>query len=619
MSPELARRLARRAKRRQHNGFRGWLARAAWDRLVRAADDGDGHAIDAAWRLWQEDHDTDVLACLPRWWPSSVLRVHVLRYAVDPRRPVGSRAVLGALCTENGLVPADPVDRVRFFALTAQPERHHALDPDGTLLTIAYRTADQATRKALRGAMTAAGDLDVVKVIAGGEPSGDEIAYLTRHLAATGQWPALWRLVRDMPLPYAAASVNLLRDWEPHAPAERHVFERLMAIGANTVAEAARTLDGLRVMPISSKAVAVSFAPGRSGLAVAMPGGGIERYTLPGMVSLGTVGLRPRLATRALHLGESIVAVETGAGGVDRLVRYRTGSEGGENAWTSGSRHDGVWALAGARGRFFAAKSGELLLGTATTLRRVTRHELGLPAVFAFPVVLAAEPATGRLAIGGRRGLDLSILSANLRLIAHRRDETGSGVRDVVFVGRDRLVTVDVHGWVMRWRRAGNTLRLDQSVQVPLGSGAADDRPSLCAMPARGRFAVVGFDRVTWLDADTFAVVEPPAGSRNGVDRLWASPDGHLLAVRYRDGRTELHNLLLGDVADLLDRPMSNMTPGSVATVRTAQRGHLDPGVGRTLALLRACLAHGFDTEISLGATTRVRTADDDIALGGVT
>jgi hypothetical protein len=612
-----AARLVRQARDRHRNGFRGWRARRAWRRLGRAGENGDPDVLDAVWRWWRRDRATDVLELLARWWSAPPLRDRMLRYAVDPAVPPGWRAAVGQRCAAQGLVPEDPVERVCFFVLTSQPERQRALDPDGTLLPIAYRAASRSTQRALREAMTGAGDLDVVGVIAGGgEPTGEEFAYLTRHLAGTGQWPALWRLVRGLPLAGAVDAMPLFEAWAPDDPAERHLFGLLAATPPGTLTAAIRTLAHHREPSIMSDATSVSFAPDRSEVVVALAGGGIRRYALPAKSRVGDLGTDVVRTKQVLHLGESVVAAQTTEDGVDRLVRFAHGD--GAVIWTARSQTDGIWALTGAGDRFFAAKSGELLAGTMTTLREMTRYELGLISVFAYPVVVDFEPDSGRLAIAGRRTLDLSILDEDLLVVANRRDAPAAGVRDVLFAGQDRLVTVDVHGWVMRWRRAGHTLGLEHSVRVPVGGPSdADSRPSLCAVPAHGRLAVTGFDEVTWLDADTFETVPPPPGLNGGIARLWGSADGNSLAVEYRDGRSELRDWPLTDVAELLARPISAMTAGHLAIVTAARRADLAPAVTAALDLLHASLAHRFGAEISLGATTTAHVAADDIALGG--
>jgi hypothetical protein len=63
MSAARAVRLGRRARRRRADGSRGFLARRAWQGLVRAGDRGQEAAVEAVWELWLEDPGDESWGC----------------------------------------------------------------------------------------------------------------------------------------------------------------------------------------------------------------------------------------------------------------------------------------------------------------------------------------------------------------------------------------------------------------------------------------------------------------------------------------------------------------------------------------------------------------------------
>ncbi len=190
--------LARQAGRRDAGKPRGIRGRLAWRRLGRSGDRGDEHAIEAAWQEWLRRPDEEFWALLSRWREAEPLAEAVFTAAADPDRAMVHRAAIGEFCTRHGMVPGDPVRQAGFYALTAQSQQQHALDPDGTLLATAYRGADQRARAALREAVAGDVDLDVVRVVSGG--SGSELEALTKterdylrdRLAKRREWARLW-------------------------------------------------------------------------------------------------------------------------------------------------------------------------------------------------------------------------------------------------------------------------------------------------------------------------------------------------------------------------------------------------------------------------------------------
>jgi hypothetical protein len=213
LSEARAKRLARRADRRTADGSRRVIARRAWQRLNSAGDRGDQSAIEAVWQAWLRHPADDLWWVLVRWRAPQALAEAAFAAAVEPDRGPGERAGIGAFCTRHGLAPDGAIRRALFYALTGQAAQHRTADLEGSLLASAYRDAGPATRAALREAIAGAGDLDLVRVVAGPSRAqyltAEEREYLTSQLAGYRDWDRLWRLVKDLPLAHAVAAMPL--------------------------------------------------------------------------------------------------------------------------------------------------------------------------------------------------------------------------------------------------------------------------------------------------------------------------------------------------------------------------------------------------------------------------
>lgn len=163
-----ASRLVRHALRHRADGSRGMRARWAWRQLLRACAQGDPMAQEA------------------------------LRTAELP-----APDVLGLLAA----APEEPTDQAAYLTLVGQHAQRQALDPDGSLLALAYRAARPQIRERLRTVLTAAGDSTAIRVVITGDRRDrlatlpyDEADYLSRQLAHHRDWDEL-RPARRRPAP----------------------------------------------------------------------------------------------------------------------------------------------------------------------------------------------------------------------------------------------------------------------------------------------------------------------------------------------------------------------------------------------------------------------------------
>ncbi|WP_189325256.1 hypothetical protein, partial [Streptomyces flaveus] len=273
--PAALRILARAVARRGHEAvWQVWLepresGRPArrWDspapaELAADASTVPDWVVDLAWSNWLEEHDSELWSLLKRWnrptTVDAVFPAHGLSrlalgdtYAsLDPGvlaataarfdHPLGDQArdrllALGVgeavdlycaaavdspdmreFCVTHGLAPSDEVKRAVFFVRTAQQDQYEALDPDGALLALGYRSVPKKDRAALRAAMADLNGIDTLRVLAGQGSEEHhfvslakrERTYLVGQLTGRGDWARLWRLVPLMPLAEAVGTVR---------------------------------------------------------------------------------------------------------------------------------------------------------------------------------------------------------------------------------------------------------------------------------------------------------------------------------------------------------------------------------------------------------------------------
>jgi hypothetical protein len=694
--------LARRAARRRADGRRGLLARWALRILVRMAggypdakNDAAMHALrslgdqnenEAGWQKWL-DHPTDRgWAALTmrldrpaqggrRVWRSSAPSAQSLKRlfteAAAPSRDARARERLGVFCARHGLAPENSAERAVFFLLTSQLEAYRAEDPDGALVAVAYQAAGEAMRAAVREAALAAGDLDLLRVLAqrpqlDAEQTGDQTGRLAWELAGRQEWARLWRLAMDATLEQALAVAPLLAGWQPPGEPGRRLLRLLQDAEPGVVTAARATLRaappaGLPALPVVTS---VSFAPDLSEVAVASHTGAngpdrllddqleaaVEMFALPGGQRISSIVSDRWLARSVLHLGDVVVAADVRRcdpgehmPSACRLVSYRGRSrklvwrtsvfmfkgeswrlfKGGswrllslQHVWGGGWRR---WQLAPTQsGRGFVAVhplGGGLLLGSGRR-RVLIRTFPRLDGVVRYWAQVGTDPASGRIALTS--DTELVVLDSALRVLASCHETEYPRFRETApfFCGPDTLITADPHR-LRLWRLNGGdsgagTLEMVAS-QRPDHGGYG---PPLVVLPSAGLVGCCchgGASQMAWFDTATLAPAAAPPGMPDGrVDGVWASPGGEYLAVAV-GGRVHVCEPWPRGAALLLTRPMAAMGPADLAAAADLERTDPNAAVRRAMGLLLACLEFRIGAEVALDdvAAPHAGGADD--------
>ena len=596
LSTTRAARLARRATRQRDDGSRSARSWRAWRLLAEAANRGDQNAIIAVWLMWLRDPGDELWEALARWRGADALTEDACRAATQSYRPAGERVSIAAFCIRRGLAPGDEIQRALFYVLTGQTARYWSADPDGSRLAAGYQGAGEPTRAMLRQAMADDGDLGLPYILSAYPPdraaalTADGGRYLADQLADRRDWPALWQLVRDLPLAEAVAAMRLFGDgWRPGDDRSRTLFGLLAEADPGAVASALSALQAPVLIRIEMDDVPSrgSFSPDSRQLLVATERdgrySGCRVFDLPG----GTLterhdyrGGRPPQAV--LHLGEAFFVVGCRGFEVWELVRYTAGQPA-VIEWNREpiivARHPAgfvmeKWRLGGRRLRLYDAR-GEVAEEVTVS---VADPEPGVH-------LAAADPGTGRLAL---RGTHLWILDSDWARVLAKLKPREKAPSRVSFVGPEHVVVINDNEPAALYDWFGKrTTVLNHRTESP-----AHYRD---LVPLRDEIAVLDTGTVRYLQpvyfSDTYR-----SGPLDGVrgQALWGSPDGrsHALGGR-RDGHGFADVVWGGDavVQDLARGPMAGMGPDDLAVVTAALH---DPVPGATarpfLELLQACL-----------------------------
>ncbi|MEV5831427.1 hypothetical protein AB0L25_38255 [Spirillospora sp. NPDC052242] len=533
-------------------------------------------------------------------------------------RALSDRRAAG-FCAEHRLAPADPVRRALFFTATGQAAQHRALDPDGSLLALAYASATEDERARLREAMLAAGELDLVRVIVGADGgarvadmTAEETRYLAEQLARRREWDDLWSFLQDVSVTACVELVRLFDGWAPRRDDERRLFGMLRDTDPGAVAAGA---ERLRLGPERTAPQAtyrfqgrvndVSFAPDGPFLAVA----GMNKVA--GVFDLRTAGLAERYdgfgasVGSVLHLGDGVlVAGEHPNHGQAhcRLVRC---AGGGTRVLHTASGAADCLALTGDGAFAAGTRDGGLLFGDAAgglDARTVAGFGLGRGQ---WPRRLAAHRGTGRLALLGRSVHLLDPAAGRARPL-----HAGSATARIAFAGPDAVVCAGHDGTLTR---------------VPLGDrrgtwphAKLPGFAGLGVLPASGQvIAADGQGDLHFLDGRDLSAGGVHASARSGKPSgLTVSPRGDFLAVGHRDGAIDLFDLRLLEVPTLVRRPMATFVPRHLELVAAACADPAaDDGTRRMLDLLRACLEHRFRFDVEIGGAVALAGGEHDISL----
>lgn len=560
------------------------------------------------------------------------LTEQLCRIAVAETTGKEARERIARICRVHGRAPADPVDRAVYFLHTGQPEQYRALDADGSLLATAYRAAAKPERERLRSAMVGLGDLDLTRVLAGGdrqrlsEMSEGERGYLVHHLAEREEWARLWRVVQDLPLGEAVGALPRFGDWRPSG-ADREVFELLRRLDPGqvhmaTVRAKALASGGVAVhrarISFTGRVNAISFAPDAPHLAV----GGTQRVAALVDLTTGQVLRRHRGFTSSvghiLHVGgDALIAGERPAKASASARILRCTADGESVLHQSAGR---ITALEHLRG-------GALVVGTRAG-EVLTGDETGLAPAPWYPRRLKDWPRTIAASIDGER---IAVFHKNSITLAHwTAEEPATTVycdgspRYAVYTGDVLIGGMGGFGLAC-WERqpqAGHGAQqprlrhrfmYDAGLGNTRGIGWLPDRQAFVHLSESGRLTLFRSDSTS--NSPVLHQQAPPARPVGPLfaTELRVSPEGDFIAVGYDRGVVDLYDVRLTELPRALSSPIGAATVRDLAVVGAAGDSALiDPAV---LEALHACLRHRFRFDIEVDASVTLAAGEYEIAL----
>ncbi|MEV1083921.1 hypothetical protein AB0I98_37880 [Streptomyces sp. NPDC050211] len=671
------------------------------DELAADASTVPDWVVDVAWDNWLEEHDSELWSLLKRWnrpttvdaaFPAHGLSrlalgdtyasLHPGVLAATAARfdhPLGEQArdqllALGVgvavdryceaavdspdmreFCVTHGLAPSDEVKRAVFFVRTAQQDQYEALDPDGALLALGYRSVPKKDRAALRAAMADLNGIDTLRVLAGQGSeehhfvslAKKERTYLVQQLTGRGDWARLWRLVPLMPLAEAVGTVRRFGAWRPAAADARELFEALRAADPLVVADG---LSAVAVMPSRIEPVSLTLPDGFGAFAVHdldfSPDGQQLAYIGSRQSDRGFAGVMDLRRRRSLvhrsfefrlshvaHLGQETIVVASAHTHsvsnafakkiflVDHLGARPLPFEIGQVSALERVAGRRAFLLVAERGKATSDSRLEVFLGAAddSPAQLLTLRGRNL-----YPPRTAVSP-DGRLAVvTGRR----DILATDLRdgtVHQIHRDPVDEGLNQPhTALSSSTLVRIARSGALQVWHAPFTSTRTPLTAPV----WPEWDLPTAIAWsPALHRFVTVRDTYLEILDVPptrgfplsgevVIHQLTELAHARRERRLVRLSPRGDVLAVA---GNSPIVNLYdLSPQKSALTRPMGSMKAEDLAEASSLLRKHdLGPTARRALVLLSACLKHRFRHDIGIGDAARTAlVADHEITLG---
>ncbi|MBC6458168.1 hypothetical protein [Actinomadura sp. HBU206391] len=673
--------------------------------------------VNAAWRDWLAEHDAALWSLLERWARpatasdprrrslsllalgdgATVDAPVLIEAATDFDHPIGERArarLLAsgdpdandlycaaaldspdatAFCAAHHLAPADEVRRAVFFVRTGRREQYHALDPDGGLLALGYRSASAEERSALRAAMTALGGIDTLRVLAGqGTRPGDltaltyqEHTYLVRRLTDQRDWSRLWSLTALMPLPDAVETVRTFGDWRPAGEDDPRMFEALRAADPSLVRNRVNSLSNMSGSPANPRLRPTSirlrdlhervpsvhdldFAPDGTQLAFVQRGLNgcagiidIERRTLTRLYSDFAHPLE-----RVAHLGSDTMVVVEAAGrrGSPRQKIHFIGPDGvrvhdfgdadlpGKTGILCLDRVAGDRAFSVTAWAYDWDGNAEITVWAGGPDGHLARARV-LPGLYGgYSTVTTVGPDGGLIAVLGHEQHGYAEV-VDLAGSAVNTLDPGSGIPHRMpshaAMSPSTLVRCTSDGDLQVWHEPRTSKEPPRTARVWSRETAPLD---LAWSPALARFLAVGRSHLELLDVSwvpdgvmpgDLVSERIPLASPLGESRFARlSPRGHVLAVCGLGGTIDLYDLtgLIVSLPSVVTGPVGLMGHKALSdVVAMLEHSMLDDQSRQVLTLLRLCLEHRFGHDVAIGdAAGPTAVADGyEIELGG--
>ncbi|ADD44915.1 hypothetical protein [Stackebrandtia nassauensis] len=617
-----------------------------------------------AWRLWlvygdeqlwqrlrqhNEAADEEPLRTIGKVALGRLPLAELLDSAVDPVVPRRARAKAAEHLKTEWNLPEDPMEAAPFFVLAGSMDLYRDIDPDGSLLTMAYAGMDAERRTRIRSALSDLGELDLVRQlrdVAGGRSRPGDDSPQRRFRACLAA-----------PLLEAVELAGRLDGWQPEDSQDAALLNLLRRANIDMLRETRERVTvarqrGFELPRGTDRIGPASFSPDGNRLAVAVrvrnKGWRFREYAVGGGEVVGEAAAYPGGTVVSLvHTGSGFAALNRPHAGNLRKVGL-TLTEDGRTRVIDESDFDGVatprlWR----RLRGFVRREGLEVAAYDENAEFVPSTRFGVhdipgprPTAGASNVAgmlggrfkeLSADPSLGRIAV-----------LADRRLRVHDRITLQTLLVDdqlvdddaVLFLDAKTIATVrDLPGQrfaVTRWQVGTSSITKAASAEHDNGPGlgAFGGRARLHRIAYGSRMLIVastgtarspGNDVMFTIDMSTLGRVHTPPQFDWRV--LAASPDTRAFVgmVDSDDGlKLSLRSLAQHPLVTIVDTPMGELSPTDLRTVEW-QLARCPEDEAPLTELLMQCLYHRFRGDIALGDAKARNVTEYDIHLGETT
>jgi hypothetical protein len=553
----------------------------------------------------------------------------------------------GKIITEAGYYPKDLSQRALFFFLLARWDDYDAIDFDGRMLRVYFRTADTNMRRRIVTKVQEAGQAKYLTIIAGSEygasggtfQTADEAGLLVELLERHTQWQRLWEFVPQLPFRWSMAAVRKLSvaGWQPTNPDEvAHFFELKKLADAATASgdiegEANRSLSQAVMraqLRVPGRVYDIQFATQRPVLAIATDKSKVVLWnmeraeietTLEGFkFPIGTLTFLPDEA------GTLICGERTQTNyGYRQIYAWD-----GKNRVSIGGHTGGVTALQalGTRQLLSVGRDGKALLWDTQTIRLV--RELDVKITGWTPVVSLSHFTSDNPALEQEQFLallhsqiDMFSLNPDLRPRGRSPIDLTNSLGHGAFSPDCRyLATARFNGEITAWKLDETAMVEETDLKFTDCRRSGTEVVGLATVRGSAVLLLATSDGIVqYLDWQTRRPFnETKATQRDErLTSLRVSPDGSFMALGDSRGTFSLWDLRLLSIARLFTEPLGGAQPFHLnSLIHVRELGlELSPVLKSGMAYLEALLRHRYRFEIEIGDFSTIRVGEFDIEM----
>ena len=542
---------------------------------------------------------------------------------------------------QAGYLPAETYQRTIYYFVTEQWERYEALDFDYQILRTAYETAEPAMRRRLAEKVRAAGRVEYLTALAGGDYRSrtakltlEEAKLLVQVLAANRDWGKLWSLVFEMPLEWSVAAISHLAQatWQPQDQESQTLFEQLSALALKPMITDEAKINQLLPPAIfraqarvSGRINALAFSPSRPLLAIGTGAGKVVVWNLQEAKREQVLsGFEHSIGQLTFTPGDRLACAETTNSSTGPCGVYTVSSQG--ELLKLGQHNGPVTAL--------QVLDNEQLVSAGRDCRLV---QWNLKEASLVKELVLNHSYYG---YSWARGLSLSpnkewLVVLNPRLVVvslkyftvyrTRSTKLAWAVEHAAFpTDSETLVMGGPDGQLTTCSLSDNSRFGEKPAEVTLSkTNKTKNQPcgptqGLSKLPTLPILALATADgKVAFVDWEKQAAIGQVEVPGERLTSLCLSPDGYFMAVGDRNAAFSLWDLRILELRRLFSRPLAQGKALHLAALAILRESNLTlpPAVETSLRFIELILHHRLRHDIELDEIVSIQPGDFDIEI----